>query len=65
MSSLEMDMGWVNPIGWIGLDWVDFFEIFEGWVQSICDGWVHYSVMLFYQEQSYAVQTFDVYLLYQ
>jgi len=34
-------------MGWIGLGWIDFKKI-VGWVQGICDGWVHYSVMLFF-----------------
>ena len=56
-----------QSIGWIVLGWIGsiFFEFFVGWVQGICDGWVHESVMFFYQEQSYAVQAFVVYLLYQ
>jgi len=35
----EKDMGWVNP--WVGMGWVNFLEFFLGWVQGICDGWVH------------------------
>jgi len=25
-------MGWVDPMGWVGLGWVEIFQFLMGWV---------------------------------